>query len=80
MLNPDQGDPTEALFVDSILRNYFNRKIQFDTLMEEEQWEDFCAEIIKAKADVKNLNFNDFIKIIDLFLECVKVNGLYILY
>ena len=48
--------------------------------MEEEQWEDFCAEIIKAKADVENLNFNDFIKIIDLFLECVKVNGLYILY
>ena len=71
-----QGDPTEARFVESILRNYFNRKIQFGTLMEELEWENFCVEIIKAKMDVRNLKFSDFIKIINLYLDCVKGKGL----
>ena len=71
-----QGDPTEARFVESILRNYFNRKIQFGTLMEELEWENFCVEIIKAKMDVRNLKFSDFIKITNLYLDCVKGQGL----
>ena len=38
--------------------------------MEELEWEEFCAEIIKAKVYTENLNFNDFVRIVDLYLEC----------